>query len=145
MMTETLSGVNTPQPDDSGDSAGKRELSAEELAEVEAVIRQAREAGVSLTGPDGLLKAMTKTVIEAALEEEMVEHLGYDKHDPVGRNRGNSRNGTRAKTVLTEHSGEVSIDVPRDREGTFEPKLVRKRQRRLGEVERSCCRCMPRA
>ena len=55
-----------------------------------------------MTGPDGLLKALTKTVIETALDEEMAEHLGYDKHEPVGRNRGNSRNGKRAKTVLTD-------------------------------------------
>ena len=77
--------------------------------------------GVALTGPDGLLKALTKTVIETALDEEMSEHLGYDKHDPAGRNRGNSRNGTRAKTVLTDAAGEVEIEVPRDRDGTFDP------------------------
>jgi transposase-like protein len=70
-----------------------------------------------------LLKALNKTVIETALEEEMAEHLGYDKHDPVGRNGGNSRNGKRPKTVLTD-SGEVAIDVPRDRDGSFEPVIV---------------------
>ena len=69
---------------------------------IEELVRLARERGVALTGPDGLLKALTKTVIETALDEEMAEHLGYDKHDPAGRNRGNSRNGTRAKTVLTD-------------------------------------------
>ena len=58
-------------------------------------------------------------MIEAALEEEMTEHLGYDKHDPAGRNRGNSRNGTRAKTVLTDNAGAVEIEVPRDRDGTL--------------------------
>ena len=63
-----------------------------------------------MTGPGGLLKALTKTVLETALEEEMAEHLGYDKHDPAGRNRGNSRNGKGAKTVLTD-SGEVAIEV----------------------------------
>ena len=88
-----------------------------------------------MTGPDGLLKALTKTVIETALEEEMSEHLGYDKHEPVGRNRGNSRNGKRAKTVLTDACGEVDIEVPRDREGSFEPVIVKKRQRRLSEVD----------
>ncbi len=88
-----------------------------------------------MTGPDGLLKAMTKTVIETALEEEMVDHLGYDKHDPVGRNRANSRNGNRSKTVVTDNCGEVEIDVPRDRDGSFEPQLVEKRQRRLSEVD----------
>ena len=65
----------------------------------------AREQGLSLTGPDGLLKQLTKTVIETALNEEMTEHLGYEKHDPAGAGTGNVRNGTRAKTVLTEATG----------------------------------------
>lgn len=68
-----------------------------------------------MIGPGGLLSGLTKQVLEAALEEEMADHLGYDKHDPVGRNRLNSRNGTRSKTVLTE-VGPVELAVPRDRE-----------------------------
>ncbi len=67
------------------------------------------------------------------METELAEHLGYDKHDRAGRNRANSRNGTRPKTVLTE-IGPVEIDVPRDREGGFEPVIVKKRQRRLGGI-----------
>src|SRR5262245_6255383 len=63
----------------------------------------------------------------------MGEHLGYDKHVPMGRNGANSRNGTRAKTVLTE-IGPVEIEVPRDREGSFDPQIVRKRQRRLDGI-----------
>ena len=98
-------------------------------------VRAARAKGVALTGPDGPLEALTKTVIETALEEEMSEHLGYDKHEPVGRNRGNSRNGKRAKTVLSDACGEVDIEVPRDREGSFEPVVVKKRQRRLSAVD----------
>ena len=77
---------------------------------------------------------MTKRVLETGLEVEMSEHLGYDKHAVEGRNRGNSRNGTRAKTVLTD-IGPVDIDVPRDRDGTFDPKTVKERQRRLGGVD----------
>ena len=77
---------------------------------------------------------LTKSVLETALDEEMTEHLGYDKHDPAGRNSGNTRNGTRAKTVLTE-IGPVEIEVPRDRDGTFEPQIVKKRQRRLTGVD----------
>jgi transposase-like protein len=73
-------------------------------------------------------------VLETALEAEMSEHLGYDKHDPAGRDGGNSRNGTRAKTVLTE-IGPVEIEVPRDRDGSFEPVIVRKRQRRLDGID----------
>jgi putative transposase len=98
------------------------------------LVEQARAEGVELVGPGGLLTGLTKTVLETALEAELSEHLGYDKHDPVGRNRGNSRNGTRSKTVLTA-VGPVDIEVPRDRDGTFEPVLVRKRQRRLDGID----------
>jgi transposase-like protein len=130
-MTETLVGVSPPsskEPSGTGPSA-------EELEAARELVRAARDKGVALTGPDGLLKALTKTVIETALEEEMAEHLGYDKHDPIGRNGGNSRNGKRAKTVLTDAAGEVDIEVPRDRKGSFEPVIVKKRQRRLSDVD----------
>jgi putative transposase len=110
------------------------EESAEQLAAKE-LVRMAREQGLSLTGPDGLLKQLTKTVIETALAEEMTEHLGYEKHDPGGAGGGNIRNGSRAKTVLTDASGHVEIEVPRDRAGTFEPQIVKKRQRRLNGVD----------
>ena len=73
-------------------------------------------------GPDGLLAGLTKDVLEAGLQAEMSEHLGYDKHEPVGRNTGNSRNGTRSKKVLTD-VGPVEVEVPRNREGSFEPQL----------------------
>ena len=94
----------------------------------------ARAQGIELVGPGGLLTGLTKTVLETALEAELSEHLGYEKHDPAGRNRANSRNGTRAKTVLTD-VGPVEIEVPRDREGTFEPVIVRKRQRHLDCID----------
>jgi putative transposase len=109
------------------------EVTAEQQAAVE-LVRMAKEKGLSLTGPDGLLKLLTKSVIETALSEEMTEHLGYEKHDaPPGTD--NIRNGTRTKTVISANSGAVEIDVPRDRAGTFEPQIVKKRQRRLGEVD----------
>jgi len=98
------------------------------------LVDKARAEGVDLVGPGGLLSGLTKSVLETALESELSEHLGYDKYDPMGRNNGNSRNGTRSKTVLTE-IGPVEIDVPRDREGTFEPAIVRKRQRRLDGID----------
>jgi transposase-like protein len=129
-MTETLVGVSPPEPEEPS-----RAPSAEELEAARELVRVARDQGVSLTGPDGLLKALTKTVLETALEEEMSDHLGYDKHEPAGRNRGNSRNGKRSKTVLTDAAGEVDIEVPRDREGSFEPVVVKKRQRRLSDVD----------
>ena len=129
-MTETLVDVSPSEPEEP--SAG---ASAEEIEAARELVRAARAKGVALTGPDGLLKALTKTVIETALEEEMSDHLGYDKHEPVGRNRGNSRNGKRTKTVLTDACGEVDVEVPRDREGSFEPIIVKKRQRRLSDVD----------
>lgn len=107
-------------------------IDQKELAE--QLLEQAREQNIELVGPDGLLGQLTKSVLETALDAEMEEHLGYEKHDPVGRNSGNSRNGTRSKTVLTE-IGPVEIEVPRDTESTFEPQIVRKRQRRLTGVD----------
>jgi putative transposase len=85
-------------------------------------------------GPNGLLNQLTKHVLETALDAEMTEHLGYDKHDPAGRGSGNSRNGVRSKTVLTE-IGPVDIDVPRDVNSSFEPQIVKKRQRRLTGID----------
>jgi putative transposase len=98
------------------------------------LVDRARAQGLDLTGPDGLLRRVTKLVLEGALEGELTDHLGYGKHDPAGKDGGNSRNGKRAKTVLTD-IGPVPIEVPRDRDGSFEPKIVRKRQRRLSGVE----------
>ena len=85
------------------DTVTKKKEPAEESAELAAareLVRQAKEQGLSLTGPDGLLKQLTKTVLETALDEEMTEHLGYERRAPAAG--GNVRNGTRSKTVLTE-------------------------------------------
>jgi transposase-like protein len=106
---------------------GTRELAAELLA-------RADSEGVSLVGPGGLLSDLTKRVLEAALEAEMTEHVGYEPYDPAGHHSGNSRNGTRTKTVITD-IGPISLGVPRDREGSFEPVIVPKRRRRLGGVD----------
>ncbi|GAB3382203.1 hypothetical protein GCM10027360_63880 [Amycolatopsis echigonensis] len=111
----------------SGESIDQRQLAEQLLA-------QAKEQGVDLVCPDGLLNRLTKNVLETALEAEMDDHLGYERHDPMGRNSGNSRNGTRSKTVLTE-IGPVEIDVPRDTDASFDPKIVRKRQRRLDGID----------
>ncbi len=152
-MTETLIAVSPRSPEEKQDPTGPggpppgeafgsipdagpdRELTPAELAVIKAMVIQAKDAGVALTGPDGLLKALTKTVIETALDEELSEHLGYDKHAPQGRNNGNSRNGARTKTVLTDNCGPVQITVPRDRDGSFTPQLVKKRQRRLSDLD----------
>jgi putative transposase len=112
----------------------KRELTAAEQA-AEELVRRAREQGISLTGPEGLLKQLTKTVLETALNQELTEHLGHEKHGQPDPDTGNVRNGSRPKTVLTEASGQVQIEVPRDRDGSFTPQIVRKRQRRLTGVD----------
>jgi len=98
----------------------------------EQLLAQAKEQGVSLVGPGGLLGGLTKTVLETALEAEITEHLGYEKHAVSASE--NARNGTRSKTVLTE-IGPVEIEVPRDRDGSFQPKIVKKRQRRLDGID----------
>ncbi len=83
-----------------------------------------------LTGAEGLFKQLKKALIERALGAELSNHLGYEKGDPAGRGSGNSRNGTSAKTILTE-DGEIDIAVPRDRAGSFEPLLIAKGQTRF--------------
>jgi putative transposase len=123
-MTETLETVTKKKPEPTAEQAAAEEL-----------VRRAREQGLSLTGPDGLLKQLTKVVIETALDQELTEHLGHEKNTPAGNETGNVRNGARPKTVLTEGTGQVGIEVPRDRDGTFEPQIVKKRQRRLNGVD----------
>ncbi|MDG5808586.1 IS256 family transposase [Streptomyces ossamyceticus] len=98
------------------------------------LVERARSEGLQLTGQGGLLQQLTKRVLESALEGEITDHLGYEKHDPGGKNNGNSRNGTRAKTVLTD-VGPVEVKVRRDTAGSFEPQIVKKRQRRLTGVD----------
>jgi transposase-like protein len=95
---------------------------------------QARAQGLSLVGEGGLLQQLTKRVIEAALDGEMDAHLGYGKHERDSGPGGNARNGRRSKTVLTE-AGPVQLDVPRDRDASFSPRIVAKRQRRLSGVD----------
>ena len=108
------------------------QIDQQQLAE--ELVARARADGVQLIGEGGLLTGLTKSVLECALEEEISDHLGYDKHDPAGRDGGDSRNGRREKTVLTE-IGPVTIEVPRDRDGSFEPVIVGKRGRRLNGID----------
>ncbi|MBP1136433.1 transposase-like protein [Arthrobacter sp. PvP023] len=102
-----------------------------EKSEAEAareLVRMAKEQGLALTGPDGLLKQLTKTVIETALDEELTEHLGYKRRDTAAKDTANSRNGVRAKTVLTETTGPVEIDVLGASESSVlsaQPKAIR--------------------
>jgi putative transposase len=107
---------------------GQPRLVDQELAD--QLLAKAEAQGVELLGPDGLLSQVTKAVLERALGEELTEHLGYDRHDPAGRGSGNSRNGSTSKRLLTE-VGPVELAVPRDRAGSFDPRIVRKGQSRL--------------
>ncbi len=84
------------------------------------LVDRARSEGLRLTGEGGLLRMLTKRVLESVFAGEITDHVGYEKHDPAGKNSGNSRNGTRARTVLTD-VGPVQVRVPRDTEGGFEP------------------------
>jgi putative transposase len=131
MENKTSSGVSATDP-----ALTETPVPIEEMAV--ALMERARQQGVALVGPGGLLQGLAKTVIESALEAELTEHVGYQRYDPAGYNSGNSRNGTRSKTVITD-IGPIDIEVPRDRDGSFEPQLVRKRQRRLGGVDALVC------
>ncbi len=131
-MTDTAVELETVEPVESAELGQPVAVSDEQL--VAMLVERARSEGLQLTGQGGLLQQLTKRVLESALEGEITDHVGYDKHDVAGRNSGNSRNGTRAKTVLTD-VGPVEVKVPRDTAGTFEPQIVRKRQRRLTGVD----------
>ncbi len=91
---------------------------------------QGYEKPEDLLGKDGILKNLTKALVERALEAEMTHHLGYEKHAKEGHNKGNSRNGHTSKKVISD-DGTVPLSVPRDRDGTFEPAIVKKGQRRF--------------
>lgn len=97
----------------------------------EQLMEQARTDGVKLVGPGGLLAGVTRRILEAALETEMSDHLGYERGDPAGHGTTNARNGHSAKTVHTD-LGPVPIKIPRDRNGDFEPQVVPKHVRRIG-------------
>ncbi|TYC08821.1 IS256 family transposase [Micromonospora sp. MP36] len=124
MTTETTEGQPAMEP------VGA--VTDEQL--IAMLVDRARGDGLKLTGEGGLLQQLTKRVLESALDGEITDHVGYEKHDSAGRGSGNTRNGSRTKTVLTD-VGPVEVRVPRDAAGTFEPQIVRKRQRRLSGVD----------
>ena len=118
----------------SSDEAARRLSEALSPAAIDALIADAGSSGTPLDGVDGLLNRMTKAVLERALDLEMTDHLGYESGDPAGNGSGNSRNGHGSKTVSTT-AGPVRIQVPRDRNAGFEPRIVPKRSRRIGQIE----------
>ena len=131
-MTDTAVELETVEPVEKDLSGPPVSVSDEQL--VAMLVERARSEGLQPTGQGGLLRQLTKRVLESALEGEITDHLGCEKHDWGGRGGGGSRDGGRAKTVLTD-VGAVEIKVPRDVSGTFEPQIVRKRQRRLTGVD----------
>jgi putative transposase len=122
------------RPSRADEAAGQRLAKALSAESIDALIKDAKSAGTPLDGVDGLLNQMTKAVLERALQAELTDHLGYDSGDPAGRGTGNSRNGTSSKTVSTMN-GPVELSVPRDRAGSFEPAIVPKRSRRIGNID----------
>jgi putative transposase len=119
----------------SSDEVAARRLAGAFAPEaIDGLLRDAQASGTPIDGVDGLLNQMTKAVLERALQAEMTDHLGYDAGDPAGNGTGNSRNGKSTKTVSTRN-GPVEIEVPRDRNGSFEPVIVPKRVRRLGNLD----------
>ncbi|MDA2813670.1 IS256 family transposase [Nocardiopsis sp. RSe5-2] len=118
MSDNKQSAVDTARPDE--------ELLAE-------LVAKAKAEGIDMVGENGLLARLTKTALESVLEAEMDEHLGYAKHERSQNAGTNARNGTRSKTLTTE-AGPVDIEVPRDRDASFTPQVVKKRQRRLSGI-----------
>ncbi len=109
------------------------ELTAEMLEELKADLAKAKTYG-DLMGKNGALKKLMGKALEAMLEAELTEELGYEKHSPEGNNTGNSRNGKTKKTLKND-SGEIELRVPRDRNGEFDPVVVKKYERTLGDIE----------
>src|SRR3954467_9803752 len=121
------------------DPAGEAAVAAVPEGLAEQLVAQAKASGVALTGPGGLLSGLTKQVLETALNAEMTEHLGHEHGATPAPGRGaksNVRNGYSAKTVRTE-IGDVRIQVPRDRAGSFEPVMVPKHARHLSGFDQA--------
>jgi hypothetical protein len=126
-MTDVTSAIEAGKAAMSGAGAVDDGLVAE-------LVARAQAGGVKLAGEGGLLQQVTKRVLESALEGELTDHLGHAPGERGEGGRENYRNGHRSKSVITE-SGQAEIAVPRDRAGSFEPQLAKKRQRRLGGVD----------
>ncbi|HEU0101062.1 MAG TPA: IS256 family transposase [Mycobacteriales bacterium] len=137
MTDDVLGGGVVPSPGEVPPAAVSGRQLRELLADdgwLDELVDRADQGGVSLTGPGGFLPEMIKAVLEPGLAAELTGHLGYEVGDPAGRGSPNSRNGHTPKTVQTE-VGQVPLAVPRDRQGSFEPRLVPKGERRLGGLD----------
>ncbi|GHE37001.1 hypothetical protein GCM10017673_44450 [Streptosporangium violaceochromogenes] len=132
-MSTVIQASTEIDPEDATVARKKPENSTDREP-VAGPVDRARAEGVELVGENGLPDRLTRLVPASALEGEITGRLGYDRHERSGGEKGDSRDGSRAKTVITE-VGPVEITVPRDRDAGFEPKIVRKRQRRLSGVD----------
>jgi putative transposase len=134
IVAEGLAGDGAAEMPEAEGTAAERLADLVSSEAVDRMLADAEAAGVPVDGAGGLLAQMNKAVLERALGAELDDHLGYVRGDPAGNGSGNSRNGHYGKTVTTT-AGPVRIAVPRDRNATFEPKIVAKGQRRLGQVD----------
>lgn len=134
---------NEIDPDDVDTASASRLAEYFSPSAIDALLADAQAVGTPIDGVDGLLNQMTKAVLERVLQAEMTHHLGYLRDDPAGVGSGNSRNGSSPKTVSTTN-GPVTISVPRDRNGEFEPRIVPKRARRVGRVQELVLSCYAR-
>lgn len=121
---------------DTGSASAARQMRRSLISDeyIDQLVDQASADGVALTGQGGFLPELIRSVLERGLQTEMSDHVGYEKGDPAGRGSGNSRNGSTRKTLQTE-AGPIDLDTPRDRNGSFEPQLVAKGQRRAGGLD----------
>jgi putative transposase len=126
--------VSVAQDQQAGGSARDAVNDMIEAGLLDRLMERVGDDGLRLTGEGGFLPEMIKAVLERGLQAELTDHLGYEKGDPAGRGSPNSRNGSTPKTLGTE-VGEVPLAVPRDRQSTFEPRLVPKGQRRAGGLD----------
>jgi putative transposase len=131
-VTVASNGKRDPGEPEPQARALRRELFSDEF--LDQVLDRAGDRGVALTGEGGFLPELVKAVLERGMDAELTDHLGYERGDPAGRGSGNSRNGTTAKRVGSE-VGDLEIDTPRDRLGTFDPRLVPKGVRRLDGLD----------
>src|SRR5580692_10134259 len=134
IVAEGLAGDGAAEMPEAEGTAAERLADLVSSEAVDRMLADAEAAGVPVDGAGGLLAQMNKAVLERALGAELDDHLGYVRGDPAGNGSGNSRNGHYGKTVTTT-AGPVRLEVPRDRNATFEPKIVPKGQRRLGQVD----------
>jgi len=133
MSTSETVDTNSPNAESDTGTAESGHISESLLNEVMA---QLGDADIEIGGPEGALALLNQAVINRVLDDERTEHLGYEKGDPAGHGSGNSRNGTFPKTVLSE-AGAIDLKIPRDRNGTFEPKVVPNGQRRLAGFDQA--------